>query len=176
MDKFYRLKILFIIIIAFQFGCAAKKFTLIYHQNDLKSKDLDIITVLPVFDGRRSIQSKMDFQKESEGVQQLILEQLKKKGYDVEAINDTDALGGIQPTQIPFLDASRIREIGPKDAEWILVPIVLDLREVSSFNMTEIICYLFEKTNGKLLWEGSNRYSDLQKATKKLMARFPSNK
>lgn len=114
------------------------------------------------------------------------MENLKKKGYACEAIDDTNALGNIQPTQIPFLDTSRISKIGPIDANWILVPVVIELLTGQvgiTRNYAEIVCYLYEKPTGKLIWEGRayfggplRKTGNLHGAINKLMKEFPSNK
>lgn len=174
IDKY---KILFIVIVLCQFGCA-NMFTLVYHQKDFKPNNLDVITVLPVADARRQVFEKGNFEKEIEGLQQLIVKKLDKKGYTYKVVTGTNAMGNIHPTQVPFLDAERISKIGPSEANWILLPVVLEYHPFwdAEFKYAEIACYLFEKPTGELVWEGSARYKNLKGATKKLMKEFPSKK
>jgi len=156
-------------------GCAPK-FNLVYQQKDFKPDDIDVITVLPILDARRQVYSNYTFEDETGKMQGLIVEKLEKKGYTPKPLDDTSALGNIHPTQIPFLDAVRVKKIGPSNANWILVPTVCELKTYAgaTTKIAEIVCYLFEKRTGKLVWEGSGRSTDLRPATKGLMNTFPS--
>lgn len=176
MAKIYKYIIFFIVITLFQSGCL--KNTLIYHTKNFEPHAIDVITVLPVLDARRQVYASVDFEKETKKIQKLIVKRLKKKNYTLKVIGDTNAMGNIQPTQIPFLDADRISKIGPNDSNWILVPVVTALKNFMGANTkhAEIVCYLFEKRTGKLVWEGSGYYPELRGATKNVMRNFPSNK
>jgi len=176
MAKIYKYIIFFIIITLFQFGCVKK--TLVYHTKNFEPRALDVITVLPVLDARRQVYANVDFEKETKKIQKRIVKRLKKKKYALKVIGDTNAMGDIQPTQIPFLDADRISKIGHNDSNWILVPVVTALQTFTgaSSKHAEIVCYLFEKRTGKLVWEGSGRGAELIGATKNIMRDFPSNK
>lgn len=180
MTKIYKYKIIFIVIALCQFGCASSSYTLVYHQKDFKPHNLDVITVLPVVDARQQVFEKTNFEEETEEIQELIIKKLKKKGYACKAIYDANAMGNILPTQIPFLDASRISKIGPGDANWILLPVVIALKPFmgATTKQSEIVFYLFEKPTGELVWEGSGRLfkNDMLGATKKLLHDFPSKK
>lgn len=177
MTKSWKFIILLIVVAALPFGCAPK-FNLIYQQKDFKPDGIDVITVLPILDARRQVYSNYTFEDETGRMQALIVEKLEDKGYTPKPLDDTIALGNIHPTQIPFLDAGRVKKIGPSDANWILVPTVCELKTYTgaTTKIAEIVCYLFEKQTGKLVWEGSGRSTELRAATKGLMNTFPSNK
>jgi len=156
----------FLIIIAlFQVvGCLPTKHTLVYHQQDFNPNDIDVITVFPIITASPMLDAQS--QAFAKDFQSLLLEELKKKGYTFNILNNTDTLGNIQPTMIPFLDSGRIREIGPNDAQWILMPTAID---------GDVVCYLYQKATGKLMWEGSVSAINQREGIKVLMKRFPSN-
>lgn len=187
MAMIYKYKILFIVMLLCQLGCA--NYTLVYHQKDFKLQSLDNITILPLVDARRVVEQKISFEEEIEEIQELIVKKLKKKGYVCKAIIDTNFVENIQPAGIPFLDAKSIRNIGPIDAKYILLPVVVELVTAENAYLTrskgrpvvvvraEMVCYLFEKPTGKLVWEGNAIFNkDLHGAIKKLMKEFPSKK
>ena len=178
MGQIEKYKIFLIVVVVFQLVGCAPKLTLVYHREDFKPNNIDVITVFPVLDARRHVFVNDNFEEETEKIQELILKKLKKKGYPTKVINDTNAMGDIQPTMIPFLDSDRIREIGPSDANWILLPTVVALKTFmgATSKSGEIVCYLYEKRTGKLVWEGSGWSTDLLGAAKGLMSDLPSNK
>lgn len=170
MAKILKNKMLLIIVVLCQFGCVTR--TLVYQQKDFKPHNLNSIAVLPVIDDRIEVLEKINFEEETEKIQPLIVKKLKKKGYVSEMVDDTNAIGNIQPAQIPFLDARRIRKIGPSDANWVLLPVVY----AANGYAIGVICYLYEKQIGKLIWEGSAYHSKPKKVIKLLMKKFPSKK
>ncbi len=180
---FYVHMVLFIAIALCQFGCLPWRLSpLVYFQEDFKADNVDSITVLPLTDARRPEQDTgLDYDKECEGVQELLREKLKEKGYTVKDFGGEDALGNIQPGQIPFLDADRIREIGPDDARWVLLPTVTRFGyDLFGTPTAEIVCYLYEKPTGKLGWEGSvtsdKGKGPMKQAVELLMVEFPFRK
>lgn len=179
MSQINRYSIFLAIVAVFQLVGCAPKFTLVYNQEDFKPNDIDVITVFPILDARRQVFVNDNYEEETEPIQELIVEKLKEKRYEIKVINDTNSMGNIQPTMIPFLDSDRIREIGPSDATWILLPTVSALKTFTgaTYKEGELVCYLYEKRAGKLVWEGrGSSFSDLRDATKILMKDFPSNK
>ncbi len=168
MAKILRNKMLLVIIVLCQFGCVTH--TVVYQQKDFKPHNLGSIAVLPVIDDRIEVLEKFDFEEETEGIQPLIVKKLKKKGYVSEAVDDANAIGNIQPAQIPFLDAGSISDIGPIDANYILLPVV----NIANSACVAFICYLYEKQTGELIWEGSGYHDKSNKAIKVLMKEFPS--
>lgn len=195
--------IFFALIALFQIGCSQRSFittgqkilriymktdVVIYQHKDFRPQSPDVITVLPVVDGRLIVKQGDDFEKETRGLQELIAATLKKKRYDCEVSDNANAMGGIHPSQIPFLDASHISEIGPGDSGWILVPVVNDFFRIYGAPMgaamlvkytalpthPDITCYLFEKRSGKLMWEGNATYLELKTAAQDLMHSFPA--
>ncbi len=142
--------------------------TLVYQHRDFNHKELDRIILLPMVDARNIVLIDPE-DEDTEDYQQLIAEELQEKEYNIQVVEDPDALGDILPGQLPFLDANHIRELGPQDARWVLVPVAVSDRQ------PEGMWYLFDKTRGKLMWEGSGIDDDLEEAFEVLMEKFPDH-
>ena len=152
----YKILILSATMLICQTGCWHQNTDAIIHRREiLDLKEMSKITILPVADGRRKIDKKVDFKKETYKVQERLFTCLKEKGYDSIQITDTSTTA-IGPQQVPFADAKQIAEIGSVDSRWVIVPVVdrLDTPWMGN-RSSSVACYLFDKRIGKLVWEGS---------------------
>ena len=152
----YWILLVSVVMLVFQAGCRYRNAKpIIRCQEILDSRKIDKITILPVADGRVKIDKRFNFEKETSKVQERLISSLKSKGYDCVVITDMAALA-MEPQQIPFADSSQIPEIGPDKAIWVMVPIVdrIDNPYIGN-TYSSVACYFFDKSIGKLVWEGS---------------------
>ncbi len=170
MNRKYHYQLFCVLLVFLCFACTPKP-TLVYHHKDFSYQELDVITILPMIDARNVVVTNPEADEMDEDIEsyrQMIAEGLNKKEYKTRVVDDPNTIGDILPAQIPFLDASQISEIGPKDARWILLPVAVSDRP------PDVICYLFDKTRGKLMWEGSGHSGNLEWAFKGVLHRFPN--
>ena len=155
-------------------------------QENLDSRGIDKIAILPVADGRRQINDGVDFEKETSPIQELMSACLSEKGYECSAVTDRAAIT-MDVQQIPFAEPSQIRKLGPEGTQWVMVPIVEYLDRVRGSNSrSDLACYLFDKSAGKLVWEGAasrnaipvtifqKRGFDIRDTVQQLLKEFPA--
>jgi hypothetical protein len=152
--------------------------TNVYHHHSFSPPSVDAIAVFPVLDARRVVYVDGRFPEKSMNIQQIISKSLAKKGYNSLLFSDVTTVEDLRPSMIPFMGPDQIRKIGSSDTKWILVPTVVELGTsgIDGPKSCEIVCYLYDKSSGMLIWEGSAMTNDLEKSCDTLMGAFPSRK
>ena len=146
-------------------------------QESFSTSQVQQIEVLPVLDGRRVVQEKVDFAKTTKGLPKRINRSLGKKGYECLDADTSANLTSLTPGQIPFANVDQIRKIGSGRTRWVLVPAVENMAEVADVEYNELTLLLFDREAGKLAWEGSGSSpKDVSKCLSGVLKKFPVKK
>jgi hypothetical protein len=152
------------------------------------------IKVLPMVDARADKSQVSDFEKH---VRQKAIKALQKKAYVVGATETVGDVGEIVEEDLRAPDAAWVKKLGPSDARWVLLLMLLDLKTKVVFGSTgnaEIAGVLCDKEAGTIVWrdkgigragqggligmamKGSMDESALDAAVSNLLASVPSRK
>ena len=136
---------LFVLII----GCAPSKEAIYVDPN---FPQIDKITLLPAIDARidTSIEVDMNGQIRERG-----LDKLEDKGYQCTLSENTGDAKLITEELLKSGDSSWIKQLGPADARWPMVLMLIDVSSNISFGSSgnaEVEGFLFDKDTGKIVW------------------------
>ena len=147
-------------------GCMTPQ-KLQYTSTELYSLNKPIIYILPLADARPDTSESANFDRLTG---KTLARQLKRKGYQTQQIKDRTAVDALEEDQLRGLRDSLttaeeieiIAQLGPAEARWILLPVMLDYRLkvlLGCKATVDVGCYLLDKQTGRtVLWhktEGS---------------------
>jgi len=110
------------------------------------------ISILPVVDARAGKKASVNLGK----LQGSLAKTLKRKRYPVVAAGSTGEAGEIAIEDMQAADPAYIKKLGPPDERWVLVVFLEDITSKITFGSTgnaELTGYLFDKEEGKLIWQ-----------------------
>ena len=158
---------------------ACTKWVVIYQNPSFDARSMDRIEVTPVVDGRRRVVEKANYDKAVKPLQQRIAKLLKKRGYDSVLATHFGTRGALDADQIAFADPDTIRQLGTGQTPWVFVPVVDDYFKIGgmvSTTTSEMTAYLFNRSTGELVWEGSGMKKELKEAITDVINQLPKRK
>jgi hypothetical protein len=170
-------------------GCAPSKKAIFLDPN-FNQSTIDKITLLPAIDARIDASIKVNIQKQIRGEG---MDQLKDKGFLITLSDTIGNVGQITEDLLKSGDSQWIKKLGPPQARWTMVLMLLDLsarRMPGGIGIAEVAGFLFDKEKGiivwrdkgicnrvqsvfgMLIWEGASDATDA--AIRDLMSTFPT--
>lgn len=143
-------------------GCAPKYLTH-YHCSQFKAADVGAIWVAQPVDGRWVARESDKFDKRAKKLHDVIVAKLERKGHEVTT--GAVSLGRLAPTEVALADKAAIQAMGPADSRWVLIPVIEDTR-------SQVCLFLFDKTEGRLSWEGTVAGKSVYAGAKYLLNRL----
>jgi len=137
------------------FQCASSKAP-IYLDENYSSKAIDEIVVLPVLDLR--VEQEREIEIIDDWVRRGLKGHLKYKKYNITFIEDRSAIKNLAKfteEEINEADPFWIKKLGPQKANWVLLPVLLDLSSRLTFGSAanaEMSAALYDKSLGKCIW------------------------
>ena len=136
-------------------GCAVKQplKPAIHLDSGLQVTNIDLLTMLPAIDARSDKSIDVALQKQLNTKAKPMLE---KRGYEVLIIeSDGTESQIITKDDLKSGDAEWIKQLGPSDANWVMVLALDDVATKLTFGSTgnaEVSGFLFDKQTGTLVW------------------------
>ncbi len=143
-------------------GCAPKYKTN-YHRSQFKAAAMEEVWVAQPVDGRWVARESDKFDKRAKKLHDVIVDRLKRKGCQVTT--GAVSLGRLAPTEVALADETDIQAMGPADARWVLIPVIEDTK-------SQVCLCLFDKTEGRLVWEGTAAGTSVHAGAKYLLGRL----
>ena len=142
-------------------GCA----TPAYIQKGYSPDQVGRIAVLPFIDGRQHPDPKTDFKYISSEATSILMPQIKYErnylAFDTTDIGDVAEYSAqiIEPSKGQYAPPDYIKQLGPTQAKWVLVPVFDRLGRYNvvlyAGGSASLSFYLFNKDTGELWWKGS---------------------
>jgi len=132
-------------------GCAAPK-KAIYASPQFTPAAVAQVAVLPIVDSRVGKAEPIELQKDVGG---YLRSRLEDRGYTVQFASTFGDVGTVSDVDLQSPDAAWIRRLGPPDARYVLVVMLMDLKSTLTFGSTgnaEVSGYLFDRADGVMLW------------------------
>ena len=110
------------------------------------------IAVLPAVDGRIDRTIEVDLQEQ---VRDGAVKNLRRRGYRAYASDVTGDVGAITDEDLSVADPAWVERLGPADARWVMVVVLVDVSRELTFGSTgnaEVLAYLFDREQGTLAW------------------------
>jgi hypothetical protein len=110
------------------------------------------IVLLPALDARIDKKEKVDTQAQmcNRGK-----DKLKEKGYQVSLSDNMGEVTQIAEDDLKSADPQWIKRLGPSDARWVMVLVLVDVSTELTFGSTgnaEVAGFLFDKETGVEVW------------------------
>lgn len=152
IKKNMALLIVIIMALGLMGGCAATLKPAIHLDSSFHVQKIDIIVMLPAVDARFDKTVELEVQKL---LNINAKSMLKKRGYEVQIINTDGTESQITKDDLESLDSEWIKQLGPDDANWVMVLALDDATSKLTFGSTgsaEVSGFFFDKQSGVLLW------------------------
>jgi hypothetical protein len=132
-------------------GCAPSK-TAIYLDPSYPELGIDVITLLPAIDARVDTTEEVNVQEQ---IREKGKDKLEGKGYEVTLSDITGNAGQITEDLLKSGDSQWIERLGPPEARWTMVLMLVDVSTKLTFGSTgnaEVVGYLFDREKGTIVW------------------------
>ncbi len=150
--KRYTAPLVVLVTLGFLIGCAAALKPAITLDSGFQPQKVDKITMLPAVDARFDRKLKVNLQRQLNNKAKHLLE---SRGYEVQVIDTGSSESQITKDDLKSADEEWIKQLGPADANWVMVLALDDVVNKLTFGSTgnaEVSGYLFDKHSGLLVW------------------------
>jgi hypothetical protein len=145
-------KWLSLVLVCLVAGCAAPLKQAIYLDAGFQSQVIDQIVLLPAIDARIDRKIGVNIEKYIRSAGRKIL---KKKRYQVTLSDNIGEVIQIMEDDLKSGDSTWIKRLGPPDAHYVMVFMLVDVRTKLTFGSTgnaEVAGFLYNKDNGTIAW------------------------
>ena len=132
-------------------GCGPSKKAIFLDPNFHQS-EIDRITLLPAIDARIDTSLVVDTHGQ---IRERVMDHLEGKDYQCTLSESIGDVGQITEDLLKSGDSSWIKRLGPPEARWTMVLMLIDVSSemsVGSSGNAEVAGFLFDKEKGIILW------------------------
>lgn len=141
-----------LVLILLAAGCAIPVKQAIHLDAEFKAPEISEITLLPTLDLRVDRDVNVDTQK---AIREDGMSRLKKKGYQVVLHDNLGGMAEITEYDLKSGDPNWIKRLGPSEARWVMVLVLVDVKTKLTFGSTgnaEVAGFLYDKERGVIVW------------------------
>jgi hypothetical protein len=138
-------------MIVMLFSCTTVK-KAIYSVPDFPPPDLSNICILPPVDLRVDKKINVNFERQIRNASETLL---ARKGYKVNKSDELGTVNQILEEDLKTSNPEWIKELGPKDSQYVMVLCLVDVVSKLTFGATanaELAGYLYNKQTGNVVW------------------------
>jgi len=145
-------KWLSLVLICVVAGCAAPLKQAIYLDSGFQPQVINQIILLPAIDARIDRKIEVNIQKQ---IREAGMEILNNNGYQVSLSDNIGGVTQIIEDDLKFGDPKWIKQLGPSEARYVMVLMLVDVATKLTFGSTgnaEVAGFLYNKEAGTIVW------------------------